>query len=645
MQHARFLIFIVMIILGANHCLETADMNKYFAIALCVTLPLLASAQKFSKDSVATTLAQLEAEEQLDYFNANFVSIYSADLPYARQLAEQMVGVAAARSLKEKEAYCRLHYGVALYLTGDYEAPLSQYLRAVDIFDSLGNQKGLARVYNELSVYYHKTTDPQKAFATAEAAEQAAMLVRDSTALATSVGLRGSFLAARGDLNAARPFYLRAYEINRLTNDSIALGYSLNDLAELELADGRIEQAIAYINKSTQIRERIGDVQGVAINLVNIGETYLAAGDYNRALPYLNRCLQKALPLAYTDLIRYTYDKISECYVGLGDYRLAFRNQQQAQVIGDSLLNLDKARVIAELQTKYETEKKDLELQSQKAALLEKDLQIQQSRFLQLGLGGSMVVLLVGGFLVRSRMQLRHQVELETERRAYQEDMLRAVISSVENERKRFSEDLHDSFGQLISILKMNVDSLSGATGGVSQSDRQRVFDQSVKVLNDMYGELKSVCFNLMPKTLTQHGLVAAIQELAQRINQGGKISVEPHFYDLDGRLSDIQEISFYRIVQEWTSNILKYSDASHVTIQLTRDDTEVTLTVEDDGAGFDVNTLKYGKGNGWKNLQSRTNLMKGQLDLETTPGRKGNMLIVNVPLAVTQLEKQTQAA
>ena len=83
----------------------------------------------------------------------------------------------------------------------------------------------------------------------------------------------------------------------------------------------------------------------------------------------------------------------------------------------------------------------------------------------------------------------------------------------------------------------------------------------------------------------------------------------------------------------------MKYSDANKVTLQITKDEGEITLLIEDNGKGFDKNLLASGKGNGWKNLNTRTNLIQGELELETQLGKKGNVLIVNAPSKIRQIE------
>ena len=134
----------------------------------------------------------------------------------------------------------------------------------------------------------------------------------------------------------------------------------------------------------------------------------------------------------------------------------------------------------------------------------------------------------------------------------------------------------------MISILNLNLKSLEA-----NNADRHEVFENSAEVLDEMYRELKGICFNLMPQTLIQHGLPSAIEEFATRINKSGQITVESDFFGMETRLSDVQEVSLYRIIQEWVNNILKYAKATRIMVQLTREDNNLTLLIEDDAPGF----------------------------------------------------------
>ncbi|MFY0650442.1 MAG: hypothetical protein JXQ96_00345 [Cyclobacteriaceae bacterium] len=258
------------------------------------------------------------------------------------------------------------------------------------------------------------------------------------------------------------------------------------------------------------------------------------------------------------------------------------------------------------------------------------------------GLNGFNYVLVGSIFETVAFMILMAQVTLsiynERERlyqivQSNQELMMKAIVKGQEDERNRFAKDLHDGFGQMISSLMLNLRGLE--ISKPSAEKRSNIFEQSSSILSDMYVELKNICFNLMPQTLIAAGVGQALKEFAARINQSGGIIIDVSLFDMDDRLNEVQEISIYRISQEWINNIIKYADATKIDLQITKDDEEMTLLIEDNGRGFDKSKLENGKGNGWKNIHSRANLIKGEIDLDTTEGMKGTTFILNAPVQV----------
>lgn len=217
-----------------------------------------------------------------------------------------------------------------------------------------------------------------------------------------------------------------------------------------------------------------------------------------------------------------------------------------------------------------------------------------------------------------------------------QENVMRAIVKSQEDERRRFAEDMHDGLGQLISSLHLNLTNLESIQSTQTEK-RLEIFQTSRSIIEDMYGELKNICFNLMPQTLISSGIAEALKESANRINKSDKLYVSVKVYGLNKRLSELQEISIYRISQEWINNIIKYANAKRITLQITKDDEEITLMIEDDGIGFDISILHTGKGNGWKNISSRANLMKAAIHLDSTPVTRGSTFILNIPLLSPQ--------
>lgn len=221
-----------------------------------------------------------------------------------------------------------------------------------------------------------------------------------------------------------------------------------------------------------------------------------------------------------------------------------------------------------------------------------------------------------------------------------QELIMKAIVTGQEEERNRFAQDLHDGFGQMISTLMLNIKGLQ-SNQAAKPEERESIFDSSSHILKEMYVELKNICFNLMPQTLIAAGVGEALKEFASRINKSGKVHASVDLFGMEKRLSDIQEISLYRIAQEWVNNILKYSNATKISIQITRDEEEITLMIEDNGAGFDVSLLAQGKGNGWKNIHSRAKLIRGEIDVDSTPEIMGSALILNAPVNIENQVKK----
>ncbi|REE01758.1 tetratricopeptide repeat-containing sensor histidine kinase [Marinoscillum furvescens] len=563
----------------------------------------------------------------VDSVNTHFYKIYSRSFEEAKELTSRAVRYSQKNQWPEREALAQKNHSVIMYMTGHYDRALAAGHRSYDLYDSLKDISGMARICNELGNYYRKAGDPSKALAMWDEAEHLAKEAGDQEALGTAYGMKGTFYWIQKDFERSDAYYLKSYQIRVQEQDSVGLGYALIDLADMEQRKGNLQGAEDYFRQSNDIRSKIGDYQGLVDNYKMMGDMYRKEQMWPEAIQNYEQCIEACSALGYPDLARKSYDSLASIHRIVGDYDQAFYHLQKAEALEDSLFNIEKSKVLAELQTKYETEKKE-------RLLAEQQVKIQQKDMITLGVLASALILLTLGFHYYKRKKLAFQNKLKEEQNKLREAQITAAITSQEKERSRFAKDLHDGFGQLISILNLNLRSLEN-----NGADRQSIFAESEKVLEEMYGELKNICFNLMPQTLIKNGLPAAVREFAARVSASGKLSVQVDFFGLEERLSDLQEISLYRITQEWVNNILKYSDASRVTIQLTRDEQELTLLIEDNGQGFEKGKLLNGSGNGWKNMNSRANLINGELELDTVPGRMGNTLIVNATLVEVSAE------
>lgn len=594
------------------------------------------TAQHFTPEDTGAILSDLREKKQVEYINKNFYAIYSANFSNSIQLTKKAIELSKALHLPASEALAQKNYGIILYLTGDYKKALPAYLRSYDLYDSLNDKSGLAQLSNEMANYYQKQREFEKALNLWAQAEKLSRAANDFRTLGTAYGMQATFHWIRKNYQKSDPLYLKCHDIRLQQNDSVGLGYTYLDLADIERRNANFDKALSYFDQSIQIRQAIGDYQGVLESFSATANFHFQTGSLQAAIKYYNRTINESREFGYPDLVRKSMDSLSSLYATIGDFEKSLLLKVQAENLEDSLFNLERSKVISALQTQYDTEKKEQQIVLQKAELAEQKAELEKNRVLLFASILAILLTILLAWLQKSRLKKKQLLKLQAAKLQKREAEINATIASQEKERARYARDLHDGFGQMISILNMN---LKNMKSNAKPDERQEVFDSSSNVIDEMYDELKNICFDLMPQTLVKNGLKSALSEFTSRINQTGKIFVELNVFGLEERLTEIQEISLYRISQEWINNILKYSNAEKVTLQITKDDEEITLLIEDNGSGFDKALLVSGKGNGWKNLNTRSNIIKGYLELETTQGKKGNTLIVNSPSKVSVSE------
>lgn len=479
----------------------------------------------------------------------------------------------------------------------------------------------------------------------------------------------GTVLDAMGQSQKAVGYYHQVIAIRKELKDSLGITRTYNNLGIIYKNRSLYDSALSYYQLANEFLPRTSNPQAIHWQLAtNIGNVHKRMAHYDSAEHYYARAIDLAQTLnrptllsdSYYNMASYWHDRkkyprseteflkaleissktenelelyyihgaMSELYAAWGKKDLAYEQLLKTNEYRDILFQEEKEKAIAETLTKYETEKKEQQIALQNAEIAQHQAQNQRNLIIILALASVVLLLIALAWSVKNQAKKKQAILLHEAQIRLQEVEIAATIHSQEKERSRFAQDLHDGFGQLISILMLHVKSLR------SGQDPLAVSENSSKILDSMYDELKSICFNLMPQTLVRFGLKPALQEFVERINYSGKIQIETQFTGIERRLEDIQEISLYRISQEWINNIIKYSDATHVVIQLSKDDEKLLLSIEDDGSGFDPEKLKNSSGNGWRNMNARARILKGNIKIVTAPGIPGTRFTLNAKLA-----------
>lgn len=215
------------------------------------------------------------------------------------------------------------------------------------------------------------------------------------------------------------------------------------------------------------------------------------------------------------------------------------------------------------------------------------------------------------------------EVELIIKERIRQKQIAQAAVNAQEKERADIGKELHDNISQMLTSTKLFLDILKNKAP-------DELLDRSLKNINTIISEIRSISRSLVPSSIEDLGLIASLNDLLDNIRVATAIDVE--FYpdpEIENLINANYKLTLYRIVQEQINNIVKYSEAGNVLIELYAEEKNIYLIVTDDGRGFDIDTVK--KGQGLKNMRSRAELLNGTSEIFTSPG-KGCKLKVNIP-------------
>ncbi|MBD0399790.1 two-component regulator propeller domain-containing protein [Flammeovirga sp. EKP202] len=217
-----------------------------------------------------------------------------------------------------------------------------------------------------------------------------------------------------------------------------------------------------------------------------------------------------------------------------------------------------------------------------------------------------------------------------TEKKRKTQEILEAIIRTEDNERSRISKDIHDGLQQTLTISSLNFQSVKKNLKGISPTLLEK-FETGWNYLQKSITESRSVAHSLMPKAISDFGVISAFESLITEVDKSSEEITFHFFHNFNGhQIKNRQvEVTLYRILQEGINNIFKYSKATKVDIQLKNYDDIYMLTIEDNGIGFDVSkVLKDNSGIGFKGMKNRLDAIGGFLEIESREGRGTTLLI-----------------
>jgi signal transduction histidine kinase len=211
--------------------------------------------------------------------------------------------------------------------------------------------------------------------------------------------------------------------------------------------------------------------------------------------------------------------------------------------------------------------------------------------------------------------------------------MTQRLVQSQELERHRIARELHDQIGQALTAIQLNLQAVLSRPDG--EEVIHRVGD-SLRLVDELAQQAQDMSLSLRPSLLDDLGLPAALRWLIDHLGTRAGLRTEFRVEPLESRLDPDIETACFRVAQEALTNVVRHARAGRVTIQLQTVETSVVLTVQDDGCGFDVDSVRGGEGSGGRlgllGMDERVALVDGRLEIRSGIGR-GTSVTARVPL------------
>lgn len=640
---------------GSSHKFVLLNFMRQFALILilCISagkaMPADPSAKADSLRKALESTGRSDYAEQADILRQLYELCLVNDLPAALTVANRQHSIAEKTDDPSLMAEAESWKGYVYYNQGKNDSSLFFFNLALKSLKSAPDKNKETEIMNNIANIFRVTARYDTAMTIyvdlLKYYESEGNIEKQGKILSNI----GSLYYTAGNFDKAKEYTLKALDIQRKTTDKRATAVSLVNLTVFAINADNYKEGIAYGDEAINLLKDI-DKNYYAAALVRVGHCYYMTGDKDKALDYIRTAIDiykgnnnvrgmmeayrqsgdyliasgryaEAMKLGKEALLvadttnrldmRLLYDMLKRSAIWLNIPEEALHYSQQQIRMKEEDLNAEWADKISEVETRYETEKKELQI-----AALEAETKTGRVFIISLT-----IILITGGiaaYILYKNHKQKAILAAQRIRELEQEKKITATNSLLEGEtteRVRLSRDLHDGLGGMLSVAKMKIATMKGNL--TIPEENVGSLNSAIELLDNSIKELRRVAHNLMPESLMKYGLNAALADFCRST---GKVTY--HFFGEDRRPEEKTEIAAYRIVNELVNNSLKHSGAENINVQLVIDDSRIHIIVEDDGKGFDVAVAEANGGTGLKNLRSRVTSLGGKLEMITAPGK-----------------------
>lgn len=522
------------------------------------------------------------------------------------------------------------YLGVKFQFSNDFDSAVYYYILSIKYSEKTNNYSEMANGYNNIgSIFGQQELTVKAKYYFSKALELAILDTTNKWIQGTCYFNIGNSFNHFKEYDSALYCFKKALTFpvkSTINNFKPQVAYGI---AEIFNKKGNFKLAEVYIDSAIYFARNRNETRTLAIILSDGAGLMASLNNFLKAEQYLTEA-KKHID-EYQDWELYeSWNKSMYLLKSMQrKWDEAIKYQDAYYIYKDSIDDDDIKEKTSQLEIKFQSQKKQAQIIQLNNERQVQELTIKQRNLWLYLLIGSILAILSVVFLNHQNVRRKQQLTMQTNllqqqeiRELEQEKQLIAassIMQGQEVERSRFAKDLHDGLGGMLSGIKLNLSSMKGNLV-VRESDAQ-LFARSLNQLDKAISEMRRVAHNMMPEALMKFGLNEAIQDFCDGINESKTVKMKFIQMGFLQPLEKSTEVILYRIIQELSNNAIKHAASENIFIQLIKHDKGITLTVEDDGKGFDPKQLKNIKGAGLQNVEARVDCLKGIMTVESEVG------------------------
>ena len=566
----------------------------------------------------------------------NYTFILNMQGYFDSSLILNLKSVELSRQIKDSISLAKTLFntGSSYRLKEDYENAVRYYQEGKNLFETFGNITMKAQANDILQNLYTGMKQYRRAVEFGTKAIKDLKEIDNPSLLGTAYNNLGLNYLNLQKFDSAKRCFNEALSIaKRIDDKSMEVNQYLN-MGDVLLQQRNYTSIKPYMEKALIISRKMEMHESETIALKGLSYYHQYAKNYALAKSYADSAMEIATRFDFRNERQKIYSHLSNLSYSMQDASMGQYYAIQSNLLGDSNLNETIQKNTLEIEKKYETEKKEKHIIKLEADQKAQQYLIRQKNTLNYILIGAAISLFLvttlsyRNYQQKQKIQEQRFTDLQTQQ---QLTATEAVLKGEEQERTRLAKDLHDGLGGMLSGIKYSFNTMKGNL--IMTQENAHAFERSMDMLDSSIKEMRRVAHNMMPEALVKFGLGTALKDFCNDINSMGVLRISYQSINVENvMIEQTTAITVYRIVQELINNTIKHAGAANAIVQLTKTDSTLSLTVEDDGKGFDKNILNFSKGIGWSNIQNRVDFLKAFLDVRTEK-EKGTSVLVEIKI------------